>query len=223
LRLKKVSYIITKNVGPRTEEVAKFRYESEFAKSSTRFYMDKHQYLPEPEKNLLYDEALHACAGAMTGLKMIHARGFVHLDIKPDNLLVVDHEGKISDFGIALDPEKRAFDPTGSPGYLPPEFFSVPRPEKFAFSMDAFSAGMMLLALQAANIAMVSNPALATVYTQATLDAQEQLQALALQDPIKGPVYRLIAKMIDINPAKRPPIGEAEGLLKSLDHWTPPT
>ncbi|OIT34035.1 mitogen-activated protein kinase kinase kinase npk1 [Nicotiana attenuata] len=64
----------------------------------------------------------------LLGLSDIHGRGFVHLDIKPDNILLVGTEkvAKIADFGFAkkfgvLKSQKRKRGLKGTPMYMAPE------------------------------------------------------------------------------------------------------
>ncbi|OIT24282.1 PREDICTED: mitogen-activated protein kinase kinase kinase NPK1-like [Nicotiana attenuata] len=63
----------------------------------------------------------------LLGLSNIHGRGFVHLDIKPDNILLVGTEkvAKIADFGFAkkvgVTSQKRKSGLKGTPMYMAPE------------------------------------------------------------------------------------------------------
>ncbi|XP_020576036.1 mitogen-activated protein kinase kinase kinase 3-like [Phalaenopsis equestris] len=63
------------------------------------------------------------------GLRHIHNMGYVHCDIKPDNILIVDGEAKIADFGLAMRVGKESSKGNirGTPLYMAPE--SVSRKE----------------------------------------------------------------------------------------------
>jgi serine/threonine protein kinase len=67
------------------------------------------------------ESALYVLKGSLLGLAAAHARGVVHRDYKPENVLV-DAEGasKLADFGIAVRAGARA-DISGTPGYMAPE------------------------------------------------------------------------------------------------------
>ena len=69
-------------------------------------------------------EATQVVRDACRGLDAAHRRGMVHCDIKPDNILLDDHEAKLSDFGLVLaantegDGSGRV---AGTPHYMSPE------------------------------------------------------------------------------------------------------
>jgi mitosis inhibitor protein kinase SWE1 len=76
------------------------------------------------------------------GLKFIHESGYIHLDMKPDNILI-DFEGalKIADFGLASSwPAPRHIDGEGDRHYLAPEALTG----RFDKPADIFALGMML-------------------------------------------------------------------------------
>ncbi len=61
------------------------------------------------ESPLPIDEAVRLIAEVADGLHYAHAQGFVHRDIKPDNILLSQGHAVIADFGVA-----RALDVTGA-------------------------------------------------------------------------------------------------------------
>lgn len=81
-------------------------------------------------------------ANKLQGLKFIHDSGYIHLDLKPANILI-DFEGglKIADFGLASPwPAPRHIDGEGDRHYLAPEALSG----RFDKPADVFALGMML-------------------------------------------------------------------------------
>ena len=75
-------------------------------------------------------------------MNQLHSNGFVHGDIKPENL-VIDKDGylRITDFGISRTwRENNSEDTSGTPGYMAPE---VMNRENHNYLVDYFALGVI--------------------------------------------------------------------------------
>jgi eukaryotic-like serine/threonine-protein kinase len=84
----------------------------------------------------------------LSGLHNIHSKRLVHMDIKPDNILISErNEGLISDFGLAkhLDPDGKTDVEMAYPKIMPPEIFT--QEGIIDRSYDIYQAGMTLYIL----------------------------------------------------------------------------
>lgn len=92
----------------------------------------------------------------LSGLKFIHLRNYLHLDLKPKNIFVT-FEGslKIGDFGLAtkLPILEKDFDLEGDRNYIAPELINDKIYTPFA---DIFSVGLIILEI-ATNIVLPDN------------------------------------------------------------------
>lgn len=85
----------------------------------------------------------------LSALDYIHAKGFVHRDIKLENLIFVN-EGtldiKIADFGLSenLSKKESLFKRCGTPGYVAPEILED---KVYSAKCDIFSSGVVLYIL----------------------------------------------------------------------------
>ncbi|ORY11784.1 hypothetical protein BCR34DRAFT_483636 [Clohesyomyces aquaticus] len=126
------------------------------------------------------------------GVKAIHDNGFIHLDLKPANVLI-DWEGvlKIGDFGLASAwPAPPHIDGEGDRRYLGPEVLSG----RFDKPADVYALGMIMCEI-AANIVLPENGTSwqklrsgdFTEIPSLTWSAESSLQRDANGDPIIDP------------------------------------
>jgi serine/threonine-protein kinase len=153
------------------------------------------------------------------GLEEIHARGIVHRDIKPTNILIgKDGQTKIADFGIAL--EKSGFGLTrpgtllGSVPYMSPEQMMG---EQVDYRSDLFSFGILLYQLVTGEVPYQESD-------ENSLDTLlERMQSGRHDSPrkrgVKVPWYlvRLIRKCLRPRPARR--IQSATDVRRRLERW----
>ena len=113
------------------------------------------------------DFALEVLKSAITALEGIFERGGFHRDIKPDNILLVQNNGKLSfklsDFGLAHDNNATSvltFGVRGTPTYFAPE---VMRTGLFSQKADIYTLGITIIELLtkeliASNVNNLRNP-----------------------------------------------------------------
>lgn len=146
------------------------------------------------------------------GLAAAHARGTVHRDVKPGNVLVTaDDHAKISDFGIARTPGDPTLTQTGlvigTPAYFSPQLARGDEPKP---SDDVWALGATLYA------AVEGQPP----YPD-TGNAIAMLTHIAANQPPKperaGFLTDAIGRMLDPDPASRWSMADAAHALQRLD------
>jgi hypothetical protein len=128
----------------------------------------------------------------LQALAYLHRRGILHRDLKPDNVLVVEGQVKVLDFGLAVGREH--LDETdgnvvGTLAYMAPE---VLEGEPASEASDLYAVGVMAYELFAGR-----HPFDTTSLAALLLDIQTStpdVEALALTDEVKQVLKQLLVK-----------------------------
>lgn len=137
------------------------------------------------------------------GLLAAHARGTVHRDVKPGNVLVDGDTAKISDFGIARTEGDEQLTRSGlligTPLYFSPE---IARGEEPTPASDVWALGATLYAAVEGRLPVEDrgNP----IATLTAIAAADQVRA-----EHAGPLAPVLERMLDPDPATRLSMAEA--------------
>ncbi|WP_371501812.1 serine/threonine protein kinase [Kitasatospora sp. NBC_00374] len=159
-------------------------------------------------------------AGICEGLAHLHRSGWVHTDLKPENVLIGrDGEVRLSDFGLAIEltGTHGHSAPMGTPDYLPPERWKEPLGEhgvKTRTTADIWALGIVIHEVFAAGLPPFPG-ATPTARSAAAQQYAEGRAALRLA-PAVPPFWRaLVADCLAPTHAARAP-HTAESLLTRI-------
>jgi eukaryotic-like serine/threonine-protein kinase len=158
----------------------------------------------------------------LLALDAAHRQGFVHRDVKPKNVMIIDVGGietvKLFDFGIASN-ERAAIKLTmpgvafGTPGYISPE---MAKGERVDARADVYSVGVTLFELVTGRLPFRFDDELDLVRAHLNVPPPPAREARA---SVSAPTERLILRAMQKSPDARCPsaremIDEIDAILK---------
>ncbi len=179
------------------------------------------QYLAQ-KGTLAPEEAVSITSQICSVLQIAHAQGFIHRDIKPQNIMIAkDGQAKLTDFGIVRVAEAAGLTNTGivlgTADYLAPE---QARGEALSPASDLYSLGVVLYEMLAGRPPFVGSSAVQV----AMQHANNVPPPPSKYNPhIPKPLELVIKRVLQKEPQRRYPDAEAmrkalrESLKKSID------
>ena len=146
------------------------------------------------------DIMMQVCAG----LGQAHARGIIHRDVKPDNVVLVmrqDDDGrpfeqvKVCDFGLALlrSSEAAAERFAGTPVYMSPEQC---RGDELDARTDVYACGIMLYELATGTVPFLSDKPIVVINRHLTMTPAPLASLRADVDPRLEPIVQKALKKV---------------------------
>jgi len=170
--------------------------------------------LMKKDEQISYSEAFDYLRQACAGLAYAHQMGFVHCDIKPQNMLITANKTlKITDFGISralntISREEQHSVVWGSPLYISPEqsYGKAPSP-----ATDIYSLGVIAYELFSGQLPFYAQDA-AELARMHRMETPRPLIEINLQIPSQ--LNEVVMRCLDKDPAKR--YSSASELEKAL-------
>ncbi|BFZ14462.1 hypothetical protein BsWGS_17501 [Bradybaena similaris] len=154
------------------------------------------KYTEQDSSDMLYN--------LVSALQYLHALSIVHRDVKPENILIKQHEDgtkslKLGDFGLAAEVRGHLYAVCGTPTYVAPEVIAE---TGYGLKIDVWSAGVI------AYILLCGFPPFSSEH-----EDQEELFDLIMTgnyefpspywDDISAPAKNVIAAMLEVDPDLR--------------------
>jgi serine/threonine-protein kinase len=153
------------------------------------------------EQKLAVDEAIRIAVEVGAGLDYAHRNGFVHRDVKPENILFADGHALLADFGIAhactdanSEPLTKGGIALGTPEYMSPEQASGA--DDIGTATDIYALGCVVYEMLAGVPPFKGSSALAVMARHVT-EKPKPLRSIRPEVPphVEHAVARALAKL----------------------------
>lgn len=157
------------------------------------------------ERHLPIDEVVRIAKHVASALDYAHARGVIHRDVKPENILLHENEAMVADFGIALAVQEAGGQrisqsgiSLGTPQYMSPEQAAADR--AVDARSDVYSLGAVVYEM------LTGEPPHTAATAQAVfakLLTERPTRIRTLRDTVPGHVEAAVEKALSKAPADR--------------------
>ena len=165
--------------------------------------------LLDAAKSCSVEQKIYLVAQMLHALVYMHRRGIIHRDLKPDNVMVVNGQVKILDFGLALQKTTGEEAAAGTIAYMAPEVLSG---RAASFASDLYAVGMMTYEMLAGHHPFDTSD-LSTLLRQ-TMSAVPDVDKLE----VSGELIEALEILLKKEPAER--YQDAREVLRIFDEAT---
>jgi tRNA A-37 threonylcarbamoyl transferase component Bud32 len=145
-------------------------------------------------------EAMRLGAQLASALAAVHARGLVHRDVKPANVMLTDDGAKLVDFGISAvagDTSDESEEVLGTPAYLAPERL---RGRPTTAATDVYALGLVLYKMLTGRLPWQGETTTEILHAHSTVRPEPLPAKVDLPRPIASAVLRCLAKCSENRP-----------------------
>ncbi|WP_255657600.1 serine/threonine-protein kinase [Actinoplanes sp. L3-i22] len=169
-------------------------------------------------RTMPWNAAVRISADVAAALAAAHARGIVHRDVTPANVMLTQSGAKVVDFGISALIGENDTDPDGSllgtPAYLAPERLEG---GQVSPATDVYAVGLLIYRM------LIGQLPWDVGTTTALLRAHQYVEPEPLP-PVEGlprEVDALVGRCLEKRPADRPPTAEVAHVLAAIAAGAP--